>query len=139
MDASDRAPQQATAEQTMKELRFTHPTGWLYLMKDSAEGLHLIIDALLTADDREFTQGELAEAAGVSRHTVRSHLDKLLELGIVEAVAGGKRVRFNLDSPVTQEICELNSAINAVGAGHIEIDPETGEVATTDEGDTPRS
>lgn len=117
----------------MKELRYANPTGWLYLMKDSAEGLHLIIDALLTADDREFTRGELAAAAGVSRHTVRAHLDKLLELGIVEAVADGKRVRFNLESPVTQEICALNSAVNAVGAGQVEVDSETGAVASTDE------
>lgn len=120
-------------DQSMKELRYEHPSGWLYLMKDSSEGLHLIIDALLTTDDREFTKGELAEAAGVSRHTVRAHLGTLLELGVVNAVAGGKRYRFNLDSPVTQEICELNSAVNAVGAGHVEIDPETGEVVTADE------
>lgn len=131
-------PDQATdetsdQERSTKELRYDHPSGWLYLMKDSSEGLHLIIDALLSTDDREFTKGELAEAAGVSRHTVRAHLNKLLELGVVTTVAGGKRYRFNLESPVTQEICELNSAVNAVGAGHVEIDSETGEVATTNE------
>lgn len=116
------------AEASMKELRYEHPTGWLYLMKDSSEGLHLMIDALLTASDREFTKGELAEAAGISRHTVRSHIDKLLELGVVQEVVGGKRYRFNMESPVTQEICELNSAVSAVGAGHIDIDSETGKV-----------
>lgn len=134
MSAPDQATDDASEqEQSMKELRYEHPTGWLYLMKGSSEGLHLIIDALLTVDDREFTKGELAEAAGVSRHTIRAHLDKLLELGIVKAVAEGKRYRFNLDSPVTQEICELNSAINAVGAGHVEIDSGTGEVSASDE------
>lgn len=116
------------AEKSVKELRYEHPTGWLYLMKDSSEGLHLIIDALLTTANREFTQSELADAAGVTRHTVRAHLDTLLELGIVETVADGKRYRFNPDSPVTQEICELNSAVNAVGAGHVTIDSETGRV-----------
>lgn len=134
MSAPDPASEESPDEtQSMKELRYAHPTGWLYLMKDSSEGLHLIVDALLTADDREFTRGELAEAAGVSRHTVRAHLDKLLELGIVEAVADGKRVRFNLESPVTQEICALNSAVNAVGAGQVEIDLDTGAVASTEE------
>lgn len=117
----------------MKELRYEHPTGWLYLMRDSSEGLHLMIDALLTASDREFTKGELAEAAGISRHTVRTHLDKLLELGIVREIANGKRYRFNLESPVAQEICELNSAINAIGAGHIAVDSETGEVQTDEQ------
>jgi len=115
-------------QQSMKELRYEHPTGWLYLMRSSSEGLHLMIDALLTASDREFTKGELAEAAGISRHTVRTHLDALLEHGIIRAVADGKRYRLNLDSPVTQEIYALNSAINAVGAGHIDIDGDTGEV-----------
>ena len=112
----------------MKELRYDHPSGWLYFMRDSSEGLHLIIDTLLSASDREFTKSELAEEAGISRHTVRAHLDTLLEHGIVTAVADGKRYRFNLDSPVTQEICELNSAINAVGADHVTIESETGQV-----------
>jgi len=130
MSRPDQADDGVADERSRKQLRYEHPTGWLYLMKDSSEGLHLIIDALLTADEREFTQSELADAAGVSRHTVRAHLEKLLELGIVTAVAGGKRYRFNLESPVTQEICELNSAVNAVGAGHVDIDPETGDVRT---------
>ena len=125
--------EEADPSRSVKELRYEHPTGWLYLMKDSSEGLHLMIDVLLTADDREFTKVELAESAGISRHTVRTHLDTLLEHGIVRAVADGKRFRVNLDSPVTQEIVALNSAVNAVGAGHVEIDPETGEVASTNE------
>ena len=116
------------SEQSTKELRYEHPSGWLYLMKDSSEGLHLIIDTLLSASDREFTKSELAEAAGVSRHTVRAHLGTLLEHGIVKAVANGKRYQLNLDSPVTQEIFELNSAINAVGAGHVTIESDTGTV-----------
>jgi biotin operon repressor len=121
-------PSDTTDEKSMKELRYEHPTGWLYFMRDSSEGLHLIIDTLLSASDREFTKSELAEEAGISRHTVRAHLDTLLEHGIVRSVAGGKRYRFNLDSPVTQEICELNSAINAVGADHVTIESETGQV-----------
>lgn len=127
MSAPDHAEGEGS-EKTMKELRYEHPSGWLYFMKDSSEGLHLIIDALLSASDREFTKSELAETAGVSRHTVRAHLDTLLEHGIVQSVADGKRYRLNLDSPVTREIHELNSAINAVGAGHVTIESDTGQV-----------
>lgn len=63
-----------------------------------------------------------AVAAGVSRQTVRAHLDTILEFGIVTAVAGGKRSQFTLDSTVT-----------AVGADHVDIDPKTGEVRTATE------
>lgn len=112
MSTPDHAGNSSTNSQ--KELRYEHPTGWLYLMKNSSEGLHLIIDTLLSASNREFTKSELAEAAGVSRHTVRAHLDTLLEHGIVETVADGKRYRFNLDSPVTQEICELNTRLGKI-------------------------
>jgi|GEM_PF-3348790 len=119
-----------TEEQSMKELRYEHPTGWLYLMQNSSEGLHLLIDALLTASDREFTKGELADAAGISRHTVRTHLSTLLELGIVREVADGKRYRFNFESPVTQEICALNGAVNAIGAEQTPVDSDTGHVGS---------
>jgi len=129
MSTPDPATEDTEAEhQSMKQLRYEHPTGWLYFMRHSSEGLHLMIDTLLTASDREFTKGELAESAGISRHTVRAHLDTLLEHGIVRTVANGKRYRLNFESPVTQEMTELNSAINAVGAGHVEIDSDTGEV-----------
>lgn len=122
-------PDHAESDPTdTKELRYEHPSGWLYLMRHSSEGLHLIIDTLLSAADREFTQSELAESAGVSRHTVRAHLDTLTEHGIVRTVANGKRYRFNLESPVTQEICALNSAVNAVGADQIRIDEDTGRL-----------
>ena len=33
-----------------------------------------------------------------------------------------------MDGPVTQEIYELNSAVNAVGVGYIDIDGETDEI-----------
>lgn len=111
------------SSKTQKELRYEHPTDWLSLIEKQLRGLHLIIDTLLSATNRE-----LVEADGVSRHTVRAHLDTLLEHGIVESVADGKRYRFNLDSLVTQEICELNGAINAVGAGHMRIERDTGRV-----------
>lgn len=124
MSTPDHVEKEA-AEQGTKELRYEHPSGWLYLMKDSSEGLHLIIDTLLSASGREFTKSELADAAGVSRHTVRAHLGTLLEHGIVQAVANGERYQLYLNSPVTQEIFELNSAINAVGARHMTIDSDT--------------
>lgn len=100
-------------EMGMKEQRLTYPTGWLYLCQH--ESVHLMIDALLQVDPKkEFNQTELAEFAGVSRQSVRRHIDKLVELGVVATTAGGRRYHYDLDSPVGQRIAELNAEINAV-------------------------
>lgn len=103
------------SEMGMKEQRLAYPTGWLYLCQH--ESIHLMIDALLQVDPKkEFTQTELAEFAGVSRQSVRRHIDKLVELGVVATTAGGRRYHYDLDSPVGQRIAELNAEINAVAA-----------------------
>lgn len=106
---------EASPEMGMKEQRLTHPTGWLYLCQH--ESVHLMIDALLQVDPKkEFNQSELAEFAGVSRQSVRRHIDKLVELGVVATTASGRRYHYNLDSPVGQRVAELNAEINAVAA-----------------------
>jgi len=103
-------------EMDTKEQRFAYPSGWLYLCEH--ESVHLMIDALLQADPKkEFTRTELAEFAGVSRQSVRRHIDKLVELGVVAETAGGRRYHYDLRSPVGQRIAELNAEINAIGAG----------------------
>lgn len=106
---------EAPPEMDMKEQRLTYPTGWLYLCQH--ESVHLMIDALLQVDPKkEFTQTELAEFAGVSRQSVRRHIDKLVELGVVATTAGGRRYHYDLNSSVGQRIVELNAEINAVAA-----------------------
>lgn len=95
-----------------KEERRATPSGWLYLCKD--ESVHYIIDALLSVDHhREFTQTELARISGVSAQSVRRHIDRLVELGIVTEVAGGRRYSFDMESDVGQLVAELNGAIVA--------------------------
>lgn len=105
-----------TSEKSMRQQRIEFPSGWLYLCQH--ESVHLIIDALLQVDPKkEFNQTELAKFAGVSRQSVRRHIDKLVELGVVAETAGGKRYHYNLESPTGQLIAELNGELNAIGAG----------------------
>lgn len=97
-----------------KERRLTYPSGWLHLCQHSS--VHLLIDALVQADPKkEFTQTELAEFAGVSRQSVRRHIDTLIECGVVAETAGGRRYHYNLDSRVGQLIVELNAELAALG------------------------
>lgn len=96
-----------------KQERLEHPSGWLYLCQN--ESVHYIIDALLSIDPkREFTQTELARFAGVSTQSVRRHIDRLVELGVV--AKRGRRYHFNADSDVGRLVMELNGALVAAGA-----------------------
>jgi predicted transcriptional regulator len=116
-------PQSESSELSMKEERLSYPSGWLYLCQH--ESVHLMIDALLQVDPRkEFNQTELAEFAGVSRQSVRRHIDKLVECGVVAETANGRRYHYDLDSSVGQMIAELNAEINAIGAGRTESNVE---------------
>ncbi|WP_223301674.1 winged helix-turn-helix domain-containing protein [Haladaptatus sp. R4] len=103
-------------DMTTKEQRLAYPSGWLYLCQH--ESVHLMLDALLQVDPRkEFNKTELAEFAGVSTQSVRRHIGKLVELGIVEETANGRRYHYNLESKTGQIVAELNAEINAIGAG----------------------
>ena len=95
-----------------KSDRRATPSGWLYLCQN--ETVHYIIDALLSVESsREFTQTELARLSGVSTQSVRRHIDRLVETGVVATTAGGRRYHYNMDSNVGQLIAELNGAIVA--------------------------
>ena len=57
---------------------------------------------------------ELARLAGIDRSTVYSHLDDLLEIGVVEKtreVGGSKMYRINRDSPAAEKLAELEWAL----------------------------
>lgn len=113
------APQDTEPDDVdMKEVRRRNPSGWLEL--SDGEGLPFVIDALLDAHPgRGFNKTELGDRAGFTRETVRSYIDRLVELGVVEEVpdTDPQRYRLNEDGRVTQEIFDLNSAVNAVRAG----------------------
>lgn len=98
-----------------KTARFEHPSGFLYLTQH--EGIPIIIDALLDLPPgREFNKTELAEHAGITRQTVTNYIDLLLELAIVEEVPNTTPQRYRVaESPVVEELFELNSALNAAG------------------------
>ena len=97
-----------------KSDRRAAPSGWLYLCQN--ESVHYIIDALLSVEPtREFTQTELARFSGVSTQSVRRHIDKLVETGVVATTAGGRRYHYNIESDVGQLVAELNGALVARG------------------------
>lgn len=105
-----------TDERQMAEHRDEYPSGWLVLTKN--ESVPYIVDALLDMPPhREFNQTELAEHAGVSRQSVRRHLDLLLEVDILEPVenTSTQRYRFNPESDVSEAIIKLDGAMNAAG------------------------
>lgn len=81
------------------------------------ESVPILIDALLDLPPRrEFNKSEFAEHAGVTRQTVGTYIDLLIELEIVEPVPNTSPTRYRMaDSAVVTELFELNSALNAVG------------------------
>jgi DNA-binding transcriptional ArsR family regulator len=126
-DASDRADhgtEAGASEQDQKTLRKEHPSGWLVLTRN--ESVPFIVDALLDHPPyREFTQTELADAAGVSRQSVARHLDLLLTAGVVVPIEGTtpQRYRFDADAPVSEALVRLDGAMNAAGPA---VETETG-------------
>ena len=108
-------PEKSPRDLDNKKLRLENPTGWLYLTKH--DSIPVIIDSLLGLPPRsEFNKTELAEHSGVSRQSVSKHIDRLLELEVLEEVPDTSPTRYRMpDSAVVQELFELNSALNAAG------------------------
>lgn len=97
-----------------KQLRLAHPSGWLKLTQH--DSVPILIDALLDLPPgREFNKTEFADHAGVTRQTVATYLDLLVELTVVEPVPETSPQRYRLaSSDVVEELFALNSALNAV-------------------------
>lgn len=97
-----------------KEARLEHPSGFLYLTKH--ESVPILLDALLDLPPgREFNKTEFADHAGVTRQTVSTYTELLLEMDIIEEVPNTSPQRYQLaESDVVRELFELNSALNAV-------------------------
>lgn len=112
-----------------KQFRRANPTAWLELT-DSQTG-PLIVDALLeTPPGKEFNKTELGEHAGVSRESVRSHIETLVKFDILEEVPNTSPQRYRLDtqSVVVMELFELNSAMNeAASNGDTQVKSESTE------------
>ena len=98
-----------------KEARLENPSGVLHFFRH--ESVPILIDAILTLPPgREFNKTEFAEHAGVTRQTVSTYTDLLLELDIIEEVPNTTPRRYQVaESTVVRELFELNSALNATG------------------------
>lgn len=95
------------------QMRYEHPSGLLVIMPQGARAL--ILDTIMDMPPhKEFNKSELAEWSGVSRQSVAEHLDLLNAVGVVEGVSTN-RYRLNDESDVTQELFDLNGAVNAAG------------------------
>jgi DNA-binding MarR family transcriptional regulator len=96
-----------------KEARLEHPSGLLYLMQH--ESIPILLDAILDLPPgREFNKSELADHAGVTRQTVGTYTDLLLEVDIIEEVPNTTPRRYRVaSSEVVEELFALNSALNA--------------------------
>lgn len=112
---SDSTPNHPGVERDTKQTRLEYPSGFLQLTRH--ESVPILIDALLDLPPgREFNKTEFADHAGVTRQTVSTHIDLLLDLDIVEEVPNTTPRRYQLaDSAVVQQLLELNSALNAAG------------------------
>lgn len=91
-------------------------TGWELIAKQ--DSVVDIVDALLdTPAKREFNKSELAEFSDVSRKSVHTHINLLLDLGIITEVPDTipTRYRFDPENAVSQALMRLDSAINAAG------------------------
>lgn len=97
----------------MKTARRQKPSGWMVLTRNSS--VTYMIDALIeTPPNREFSKAELERRSGVSDESIRKHFELLSDLEIVEEVPGTDRYRINIEGVVTQELLELDSAVNYV-------------------------
>lgn len=112
---SELTPTDAGGERNTKAARLEHPSGLLYLLQH--ESVPILLDALVDLPPgREFNKTELADHAGVTRQTVGSYTDLLLEVEVVEEVPNTSPQRYRLaESAVVDELFALNSALNAAG------------------------
>jgi len=98
-----------------KQFRKNFPSGWMEVSR--YETLVLVIDALLESSPaREFTPDELGDEAGSTGKSVEKHLDKLVELGVIDELEDRDPIRYSLNerSPITQKLYELNTTVQRV-------------------------
>ncbi|WP_435181906.1 hypothetical protein [Halorussus sp. AFM4] len=86
-------------------------SGLAYLAR--LESVRLMLDALLEADrDRSLTQEDVHLLTGVSRKRVWLHVEKLVDLGVLEET--GDEYRLGPESPILRLVQSLDAAV--VGA-----------------------
>lgn len=103
----------AAVDKDTKEARLDNPSGLLYLTQH--ESVPIMLDAILDLPPgREFNKSEFADHAGLTRQTVGSYVDLLLEVDIVEEVPNTTPQRYRVtESEVVTALLGLNNALNA--------------------------
>lgn len=107
-------------EMDKKDFRKNFPSGWVEVSR--YETLVLVIDALLeSSPTREFTPEELGDEAGSTGKSVETHLEKLVDLGVVNELENRNPVRYSLNerNPITQKLYELNTTVRRVKEGDL--------------------
>lgn len=67
----------------------------------------MVLEILITHPYSEYTKKDIADSAGISRTTLDTFIDKLLEVGIIKKTAkikNGYLYQINLDSPITKAL-----------------------------------
>jgi hypothetical protein len=105
----------AAVDKDTKQARLDHPSGLLYLTRH--ESVPIMLDAILDLPPgREFNKSEFADHAGLTRQTVGTYVDLLLEVDVVKEVPNTTPQRYRVaESDVVEALFELNSALNAAG------------------------
>jgi len=110
---TDSARKNNASDRDVKQARLDNPSGLLHLTRH--ESVPILLDAILDLPpDRESNKSEFADHAGVTRQTVGTYIDLLLDVDIVEEVPQTTPQRYRVtESDVVEALWELNSAINA--------------------------
>lgn len=112
---SETTPRNNASDRDVKQARLDNPSGLLHLTQH--ESVPILLDAILDLPPgREFNKSEFADHAGVTRQTVGTYIDLLIEVEIVEEVPNTTPQRYRVAvSDVVEALFELNSALNATG------------------------
>jgi hypothetical protein len=106
------SPPHAADERDTKAARLEHPSGFLY--DPSRERPDPRRRAPRPPAGAGVTKTEFADHAGITRQTVSTYVDLLLEVDVLEAVPNTSPQRYRLaDSEVVEGLFALNSALNA--------------------------
>ena len=125
-------PEELTDEAAkMQSIRHGSASAWMEITGNQT--IPVVVDALLDVPPaKEFNKTELADAAGTSAESIRTHIDTLLQFQIVEEIpeTSPTRYRLDTDSPVVKRLLQLQGTLNKVGATDEKIEVEREDAAS---------
>ncbi len=111
-DGTYRPNSESVVAQTAERLRVTadeHGAEDGFRDIASPEAVRLMLDALLSMDEDEFTQDDLHELVGLSRKSVWMHVERLTNLGVL--VESGDSYVIDESNPVFGNVRALDAAV----------------------------